>query len=375
VATFVAAIVGVYGLALAGAYDLNQFRPSRIAGTISGNLGVAPDPRGAVVAFRAGSALLNLTGHDAPIVSADPVLEGSAILTSAADGSIRLTRTNPTEILRTITAPRLSSAAHDRLWVPYGALPTSLAMQLEGRVRQMAQQGFRATASERTWEKIDCETLSTDANRSVIKVADGQALDAVRFEIHNSDVYVRSVRVRYITGNSESHDMDWMAPRESRTNAIILQSGERGIRQFELSVQPTTRGGVVEICAERSASIALFDNWNEQAVDNNPTGPTQFTIKNDYLVTYIANYHWNNGQGMARGEISLRDQNGKVHGPWKVVTSSGQDGKPNVNWECKPSIKIPAGTYTVMDSDVASWSQNEKSGRVGMSRVKGYPAS
>src|SRR5262249_46671884 len=124
-----------------------------------------------------------------------------------------------------------------------------------------------------------------------------------------------------------------------------------------------------------SASIVLFDNWNEQAVNNNPTVPTQFTITKDYFVTYIANYHWNGGQGMARGDISLRDQNGKVYGPWQAITSSGQDEKQNVNWECKPSVRIPAGTYTVIDSDVASWSQNEKSGRSGISRVKGYPAS
>jgi hypothetical protein len=160
VATFVAAILAVYGLALAGAYDLDQFRPSRIAGTISGDLGVAPDPRGGVVAFRGRDTIINLPGHDAPIVSADPVLEGSAILTSAADGSIRLTRTRPTEILHTTTAARLSSAAHDRLWEPYGALPASWAMHFEGRVRQVAEQGFQATASERTWEKSTATPLT-----------------------------------------------------------------------------------------------------------------------------------------------------------------------------------------------------------------------
>jgi hypothetical protein len=249
-------------------------------------------------------------------------------------------------------------------------------MHFEGRVRQVAEQGFQATASERTWEKIDCNTFNTDTNHSVMKVAGGEAFDTVRFDIHNSDVYVRIVRVRYITGHSENHEINWMARKDSRTNAVILQTSGRGIRQFELNVQPMAiAGGVVEICAERSASIALFDNWNEQPVSNNPTVPTQFTIKKDYFVTYIANYHWNGGQGMARGEISLRDQNGKVYGPWKAIASSGQDEKQNVNWECRPSVRIPAGTYTVIDSDVASWSQNEKSSRSGISRVKGYSAS
>jgi hypothetical protein len=123
------------------------------------------------------------------------------------------------------------------------------------------------------------------------------------------------------------------------------------------------------------SETVLFDNWNEQAVDNNPTIPTRFTIAKDYYITSIANYHWNYGRGMARGNISLRHQNGTVYGPWQAITSAGQDDRQSVNWECKPNIKIPAGTYTVIDSDPASWSQNEKSSRRGISLVKGYAAS
>jgi hypothetical protein len=123
------------------------------------------------------------------------------------------------------------------------------------------------------------------------------------------------------------------------------------------------------------SETVLFDNWNEQSVGSNPKIPAQFTITKDHYITSIANYHWNGGLGMARGSIALRHQSGTVYGPWQVTTSAGSGGRPNVNWECKPNIRIPAGTYTIVDSDVASWSQNEKSGGKGISLVKGYPVN
>jgi hypothetical protein len=376
VAALLSALLAVHGLALVGAYDLDLFRPSRVRGTTAGDLGIAPDPRAGVVTFSGRDAITTLPGHDAPIVSADPMLGGSAILTSAADGSVRLTRTRSTEILYKTTAPGLSSAAHDRLWEPYGALPASWAMDLEGQARQMAERAFRPMVDARTWEQIGCNTFDTDPNHGAFKVAGGEAFDAVRLDVYDSDIYVRSIRVRYITGSPEYHELNWMVRKSSQTNAVGLQTSGRAVRQLELNIQRmVSANGVVKICFERSAAIVLFDNWNKQAVFNNPTVPTQFTITQDYFLTYIANYHWNEGKGIARGDISLRDQNGKLYGPWRAITSSGQGEKQNVNWECKPSVRIPAGTYIVIDSDVASWSQNEKSGRRGISLVKGYPAT
>lgn len=116
--------------------------------------------------------------------------------------------------------------------------------------------------------------------------------------------------------------------------------------------------------------IVLFDTWNEQGVESNPTVAAQFKTDRAYFITRVANYHW---AGNPRGNISLRDQNGKVYGPWQAIPSSGQNNKQNVNWECKPNTRIPAGTYTVIDSDVSTWSQNEKSGRRGFSLVTGRP--
>jgi hypothetical protein len=118
----------------------------------------------------------------------------------------------------------------------------------------------------------------------------------------------------------------------------------------------------------------LLDKRNVDAVQNNPTVPTRFTIDKDYYVTYIENYHWNYGRGMVLGNISLRDESGRMFGPWEVRTSAGQGGAPNVNWACNPNVRIPKGTYTVIDSDVETWSQNSKSGGMGISFIRGREA-
>lgn len=120
----------------------------------------------------------------------------------------------------------------------------------------------------------------------------------------------------------------------------------------------------------------IFDNWNICGVKNGPTKDTTFTIAAPSVVTFIATYHWNYGSGALPGGkgISLKDSSGKVYGPWTpVITSPGSGGKINVNWECHPGITLPAGTYTVIDPDPATWSQNDASGNSGFVRVAGAP--
>jgi hypothetical protein len=120
--------------------------------------------------------------------------------------------------------------------------------------------------------------------------------------------------------------------------------------------------------------IVVLDKRNVDGVENNPKAPTRFTINKDYYITYIENYHWNYGRGLVLGSIGLRHDNGTMYGPWEVRTSSGQGGAPNVNWACNPNVRIPAGTYTVIDSDVATWSQNSKSGGMGITFIRGREA-
>jgi hypothetical protein len=121
-----------------------------------------------------------------------------------------------------------------------------------------------------------------------------------------------------------------------------------------------------------ATAIVIFDNTNTELVGNRGASPV-FTITRPHLITNLWNYHWNDGRGATRGKISLRRNDGTEFGPWEVTTSSGHGGAPNVNWECSPNITIPPGTYSVIDSDPTTWSQNPGSKGMGFSRVKGTP--
>jgi hypothetical protein len=116
----------------------------------------------------------------------------------------------------------------------------------------------------------------------------------------------------------------------------------------------------------------IFDNWNKAGVGNGPTKPTQFSVSQATTITYMNTYHWNGGKGRPPGTIALRGSDGKTYGPWQAAGTSGTGGAQNVNWVVKPNVTIPPGTYTVVDSDPTTWSQNSGSGGAGFSSVQGH---
>lgn len=119
----------------------------------------------------------------------------------------------------------------------------------------------------------------------------------------------------------------------------------------------------------------LFDNSNIGGVSNGPSAPTTFTLTSPALITSMISYHWNNGRGTSSpGTLSLLGADGTSYEPWPAVGSTGQGGVPNAYWTVQPGVLLPAGSYTVIDSDRATWSQNTGSGHAGISWVKGRPA-
>jgi len=156
---------------------------------------------------------------------------------------------------------------------------------------------------------------------------------------------------------------------------IELKAAEDKLRnlraQLEAKVDPEDVRKALE---QNPPEVHIFDNSNIDLVRNGPTRPTRFSVKQNSFITSIWNYHWNDGRGAdprKRG-ISLRRDDGAVFGPWEISTSAGQGGAPNVNWETAPKTAIPAGSYTVIDPDPATWSYNESSGNAGFTKVKGY---
>lgn len=131
---------------------------------------------------------------------------------------------------------------------------------------------------------------------------------------------------------------------------------------------PTPNSSVTRTpAAITGEEVEIFNNGNIDGVLNNPVGPTSFTLTRTYRITLIEDYHWNNGKGASAGTIGLRDSSGKVIGTWNVTVRS------NVYWDVRPDIDLGPGTYTVVDSDPSTWSQNAGSSNRGFTIVKGIP--
>jgi hypothetical protein len=123
--------------------------------------------------------------------------------------------------------------------------------------------------------------------------------------------------------------------------------------------------------APPAAEVTVFDSMNTAGVANGPTVPARFTIGQPLVITSVMTYHWNDGRGTRAGTITLREAKGRTYGPWPAVGTPGQGGVPNVSWTCTPNVELPAGTYTIVDSELSTWSQNPESGGRGMAVVRG----
>lgn len=117
--------------------------------------------------------------------------------------------------------------------------------------------------------------------------------------------------------------------------------------------------------------VELFSMTSIMAV-NNGGAPTTFKLTKGSRITELTDYHWNDAKGKEPGTIGLKDENGKTYGPWQASSSPGQGGVPNANWIVTPNIDLPAGSYTIIDSDPATWSQNIDTKGLGMTWVKGW---
>ncbi len=120
-----------------------------------------------------------------------------------------------------------------------------------------------------------------------------------------------------------------------------------------------------------SGQELLFEVADSMAVNNGVSGDAVFTLKRSWLITQIITYHWNGATGAVPGTIALRAQDGTLYGPWQAIGSPGQNNVPNANWNVYPNEVIPKGTYTIVDSDPATWSSNLNTNGIGMVFVYG----
>jgi len=124
----------IYFFALLALSDMEQQPTVAVPGSLAGNRSVAADSNGAALVWSGTAPLTSSNGHAAPVVSASLVGNGSTLITTALDGSVRLTDVGASTWLTAITAPRVSTALHDRLWKPYGAPVAQGALWLAAQV-------------------------------------------------------------------------------------------------------------------------------------------------------------------------------------------------------------------------------------------------
>lgn len=116
-----------------------------------------------------------------------------------------------------------------------------------------------------------------------------------------------------------------------------------------------------------------LNTGNAGAVYSGPTAPTTFRLKSSARLVKITNYHWNDGKGAWPGTIAIRLTAGGNIGSWPAAGAAGAGKVQNVYWTVEPGVELAPGTYTVVDSDAASWSRNAESGGRGMSDITLVP--
>ena len=113
-----------------------------------------------------------------------------------------------------------------------------------------------------------------------------------------------------------------------------------------------------------AAPVEIFKIGSDLAVENGGKNAS-VQIHNDVYATELWTYHYNGGQGAPGGTIKMLAADGTVYGPWSV------DVRNTYYWVATVNQNIPAGSYTIIDSDPGTWSQNGDTQEQGMTWMMG----
>jgi hypothetical protein len=154
----------------------------------------------------------------------------------------------------------------------------------------------------------------------------------------------------------------------AKGTAVAEATGTAVAKAKPATAVPPVDDGVVQ----SSAVEEIFTITSVGEASNGASEPTVFSIDESWLVTEIKTYHWNNGKGVLPGNIGLTAADGTTYGPWQATGFPGQGGVENAYWVVSPQVILPAGSYTVVDSDPATWAKNDAdTGGMGMTWAVG----
>ncbi|UJW87282.1 hypothetical protein [Devosia sp. SL43] len=152
---------------------------------------------------------------------------------------------------------------------------------------------------------------------------------------------------------------------------IVLAAGPQQASAAQPMVRPVEKAVAFVAWEVPRTDPVVFDNGNIHTVYTQPIAAPIVRLEGQTRITAITTYHWNNGKGADPGSIALVDAHGRLYGPWASHGSPGQGGVQNAYWTVRPHLTLPAGSYIVIDSDLASWAHNEATGGAGMVHIEG----
>ena len=166
---------------------------------------------------------------------------------------------------------------------------------------------------------------------------------------------------------------DFPENSSSQSIKVLGAGGEEEVEAEEEADEELEEEPEPEASETNTPGALIMDNHNPQGVFNGGSPPV-FKTKKAVRVTMIETYHWNDEEGAQRsGRISLRSADGESYGPFTARGVEGQGGVPNAYWRASMDLELPPGSYTIIDSKPATWSQNEGTGGQGMVRIYGGP--
>lgn len=135
-------------------------------------------------------------------------------------------------------------------------------------------------------------------------------------------------------------------------------------------VGPTTTAAPDVSDSEGTSAPKLFEIASIAGVSNGPSAPSVATLP-AARITAISTYHWNDATGATPGTIGLKATDGTLYGPWQATGLDGQGGVPNATWIAVTNERVPAGSYTVVDSSPGTWAYAPDTGGRGMVTIWG----
>jgi len=120
--------------------------------------------------------------------------------------------------------------------------------------------------------------------------------------------------------------------------------------------------------ASAGLQVTVLDTTNTLAIRPGGSAPS-FTLDKPATLSVVTTYHFVDGGGPAPGTLAVAGPDDKKYGPWQATGLDGQGGVANAFWEARPDVLLPAGTYTVVDSDPSTWSTNDEASGVGFTTV------